>query len=71
MIFDQPPRQCSGCSHWNINYAEGGKGYLEARCQQPKDDRDRLLKRASDYCSKWSRRAATSGADQVTWAYFG
>jgi hypothetical protein len=55
MIFDERPRNCSGCKHWESTTTwVQPHGYLEAQCRQPKDDRDHKLKRASDYCSKWN-----------------
>jgi len=55
MIFDQRPRSCSGCMHWDSARPTCPNDYVEAQCKQPKDDRDYKLKRASDYCSKWNQ----------------
>lgn len=58
MNFDQRPRTCAGCRHWNADSPNSPNGYVEAQCLQPADDRDHAMKRASDYCSKWDVRYA-------------
>jgi hypothetical protein len=54
MIFDRRARSCAGCKHWDREHPTCPNDYVEAKCMQPKDDRDHTLKRASDYCSKWN-----------------
>lgn len=55
-IIDRPRRTCASCSHWSSYNRKSDAGYIESICEQPDDDRDRKLKRASDYCSKWVKR---------------
>lgn len=56
MIFDRPRRTCASCNHWSRYPKTNLDGYLESTCTEPTDDRDHVLKRAADVCSKWAKR---------------
>jgi hypothetical protein len=55
-IFDRPLKTCSDCEHWSVYYRTAPHGYIQSVCQVEADNRDHQIRRASDYCSKFTKR---------------